>query len=262
MKRSLKVNDQGNSLLVVVIIIVVLAVVGGVGYYVWHKKQTNNNTTTGTNSAISKQELAAACSLTDKNICKFYTAWKNINSYSIQSTSTVNGQQETTNMDYSSPNKYHITISSPAYETITIGDVVYTKASDGTWWKQQPSQQSAQKATSNVNVNFQDPNTNASANTSTSYKLVGQEACGNLTCYKYQYTAPDSSNSTQYIWFDTKDFRLRKISVQSADTNYTATVSYNSVTVNAPANAKDLGANQVLVPGQAQPETIPNYSGQ
>src|SRR5690606_22982830 len=43
------------------------------------------------------------------------------------------------------------------------------------------------------------------------YKNLGKEACGDLECFKYQILDSAQSEAQTFIWFDTKEYKLRKI---------------------------------------------------
>lgn len=74
------------------------------------------------------------------------------------------------------------------------------------------------------------------------YKKIGTEKCDKLSCYKYQIVDSQKSTETDFIWFDTKDFLLRRATVNDskAGTNVEMTVTYASVVISAPSPTKDV----------------------
>ncbi len=244
MRKHLLKDNRGSSPLIIVLIVVVLVAIAGAGYYVYNKQKTKSSVSNS--SGPTAQEIQAACKSEDKNICKFISSWKNVKYYTISSSSTTGGKTSTMQIAYVAPDSYHFTMTGEtAMETITIGNTTYTKdTSDGKWWKQTLSQQDTDKSTSAAKEDFKEPDSSQPAAQQTTYKSLGTEACGNLTCYKYQVIDPAEKSTTNYIWFDTKDFQLRKTQTVTADGTDTATFSYDKVSISAPSPTKDLPAGQ------------------
>jgi hypothetical protein len=252
-----QLNQQGfGHVVLVVIILVVLGVISFAGWKIisGHKSPASG--------ALSKAAIEAACKETDKNICKFKASWKIQKYYTIKSTSpteSADGHLVQSTYQAEGTDKFRLTTggSSP-YDVITIGKTTYTKASDGVWWKQtvKPEDTSKNKESFDFD-NSSDSNSSESASTTT-YKSLGKEACGSLTCYKYQVVDSSSMDTTEYIWFDTKDYQLRRIRNESKDGGVTeSTFSYDKISITVPSPVKELGPNQYLVPGQSEPQTMP-----
>ena len=246
-----KLHQNGSSPVLVILIVVVIAAVGAAGYYVYKKQKDSKKSATPASQAA--QEAAAACDSDDKNICKFYSSWKDSKYYTVTSSSTSDGQTTTTKYVYVMPDKYHLTTSGdPGYEVIGIGDVTYTKdTASGTWYKQTTKKDdSTQDAVEQNNVEFEAPTSETENAAKTTYKFITEEPCGNFTCFKYQVIDPSNSSATEYIWFDNKDFLLRKTVTESPDGKFESTFSYDKADINEPSPVKELGANEVYVPGQ------------
>jgi uncharacterized protein (UPF0333 family) len=265
MVRSLKRESRGFAHLgMIILVVVVLAAIGGIGYVVMNKNKKSTST-----SGVSAKDVNAAakiaaqaeCKEVDKDLCKFFTSWKLQSSYTMTSTDTQDGQTTKSTYQMSGGN-YHMTTSGEtSYEVIGIGDTtIYTKASDGTWWKQTLPKADAEKyKPSKDDTSFSD-NQKDDAGQPITYTKIGKEACGSLTCFKYQENDP-SSKDKQFIWFDDKDYQMRKSRTEGADGSVSEqTYSYDKVAIKAPSPSKDLGPNQVLIPGQAQPETLPSQA--
>ncbi len=242
-----KLDQRGSHALVVVLIVVVVAVVGAVGWYVFNKQKKSTN---GSVTDLVKQS-ATKCDSEDKDICKFFASWKDNKYYSVDTTTTAAGQTSTMKMQYVATDKYHfVTTGEGAMEIITIGNDTYTKSGD-TWYKQtQKKDDTTTKLKDETTTDFKEPTTDQASTQAPTYKLIGKEACGKLTCFKYQVVDPNAKDTTEYIWFDTKDYQLRKESTQTGDTKSESTFSYDKVEINVPSPVKELGPNQVVVPGQ------------
>ncbi len=234
----------------IVVVLVLVAAIGGVGYYV----STKNKGSSG-KSAVSK-ELAAstkalddACnkSLNDKDFCKFASNWSELTNYkSIISTSSPEGTTimtaETENSD-----KSRVVTKTNEKETasyIIIGKDFYTKdEADGAWTKF-TDDSITKPVTNNIkdDVKVSDI-TNEAETSKIKYKKIGKEACQNLTCYKYQIIDSADLKTEQFVWFDTKDFLLRRTTTKSADGSMDMVLSYGNVKVSAPTPVKSTSSS-------------------
>lgn len=122
---------------------------------------------------------------------------------------------------------------------ISIGDTTYVKDySDGKWWKQtvKPEVQKEEnvKEPEDFKKTFLEENP-------IEYKNLGQEACGNMTCHKYEQTFRDGSG-TRTFWFDTKYYLLRKEVSGFGEFSAEIVYSYDGIKISAPSPTKDVPA--------------------
>jgi hypothetical protein len=142
------------------------------------------------------------------------------------------------------------------YEVISIGDTTYTKAGD-TWWKQtsKPAEQEVAKV---EDFKPQEPDESKPETEQPKYEKQGKEACGDLQCFKYKVVDPSSPNTNEFIWFDDKDYLIRKQTTATAEGTATEiTYTYSNISVSEPSPVKELAPNQYIMPGQTEPVTIP-----
>jgi outer membrane lipoprotein-sorting protein len=251
MSKNLHKNNQGLAHIgLVLLVVVVVAAVGGIGWYVFKKQKDKG----ASSLSDAVKQAAQKCELDDKDICKFFASWKDSKYYTVTSTSTQGGKASTTTYSYVAPDKYHFTSTGEfAYETISIGNTTYTKdTSDNKWWKQTTKPEEVEK-NKGEDLDFEEPAKDEAPEKKTTYKFITKEACDKLTCFKYQVIDPEAKDTTEYIWFDTKDYQLRKTRTESKDGVYEATFSYNKIEINEPSPVKELGANQTVVPGSSTP---------
>jgi outer membrane lipoprotein-sorting protein len=255
-------SDQRGIAHVIEIVIIAVIVLGVGGFIAWRVMDAQQKQTSTTNN---NQPLAnVPCNLSDKDLCKFFTSWKASGQYKVTSTQTTDGQTTTSTYEASdNAKKYHMTttVNGAAYEIIGIDSVLYTKAADGTWWKQQTPKAQDDTVKSNYNYDFKEPTTDSPqpAAKEPTYTKLGKEACGSSTCFKYQVNDPSSPNDKQFIWFDDKDYQMRHFRTESADGSISDQIfAYSSVNITAPSPTKDLGPNQYVVPGQSEPMTVPS----
>ena len=253
-------TDERGIAHIVEIVIIAVVLLGVAGFIGWRVLDANQNKPNAAQQAIANAECKK---INDQDVCKFLTGWKQNTSYKVTSTQTVAGESSTS--IFSATNNganYHMqmTINGQPYEVIGIGNVLYTKDSaDGKWWKQtiEPGKEADYKAGNNYT--FEDPNTasDTPAAQEPQYKKIGVEACGDKTCFKYQIIDPSAADTTQFIWFDNKDYQLRRMTSTFKDSTSDQTFAYEKIAINAPSPTKDLPAGSYIVPGQSEPLSVP-----
>lgn len=241
---SLKFNQKGLAPVAIIAIVVVVALVGG--YFLLNKGG-------GTPSipGVPAIGLNPNCKFNDPDLCKFINNFKQTKDYSVKSTtSDKSGMKMEMTFEGSGDDKSHMMNSEngkESYNVITIGDTTYTKDySDNKWWKQVSA-----KASPEAGNDFKSEiDKSDQPEDKTTYKKIGMEACESMQCFKYQVIDPTSSDTTQYIWFDNRDYQLRKMRVEGKDGSVTESVfAYSGVNISAPSPTKDAKPDQVILPG-------------
>lgn len=231
------------------LIFLILLVLGGVGFAAWRLLREDKQ------PEKKEEKVTIPCVSEDKTICKFITKWEPSTSYRFTVDETVAGVTTTTTYDYdlNNPDKIHTTVEgNPSYEVITIGNDIYTKAGE-TWWKKTVPQT---KASRNDAAGQGRSTPEYKPVKPTHYTPTGKESCGDLQCYKYEVEDPENPELTQFIWFDDKDYKLRKLLFESADTVSEQTFEYIDVEINVPSPVQELGPNQQIKPGDPGPVAI------
>src|SRR6185503_19808218 len=72
-----------------------------------------------------------------------------------------------------------------------------------------------------------------------SYKSLGKEACGKLTCFKYQVFDKTQTASSQFVWFDTKDYRMQRYQMSDGKDTTDMTITYQTVKITQPSPVQD-----------------------
>lgn len=253
MKKS-RSNDQGFAHIEIIIIAVV--VVGLIGFIGWRFFGSQNSSDNAALDKATEQALKAECDkIDDDDLCKFFTSWKTNAKYRM--VSTQNGSKSTFEVD---GDKSRISMTGEtAYDVITIGKTTYTKA--GATWYKQTIKEPEQDVAKDYKQDFSEPSDDESkpAEDKTTYKKLGKEACGNLQCFKYEIIDPSRGDSKEFIWFDDKDYQIRKQLSQSPEFTSETTYEYGNVNISVPSPVKELGPDQYIVPGQSEPATMPTY---
>lgn len=240
---------SGFHLAPVISIVGVVILLGVVGFLFWNN--VGKKTAGDVALDVASQKVRAECEKeADKDICKFLTNWKQSEKYRMTSV-TEDGTKSVYEMDGN--NTRMKTDGEYAYEVITIGKVTYTKAGS-TWYKS--SIKPREGDTMEVRkVEFDEPadSSNEENKSTTTYKLIGKEACGNMQCFKYQIVDSTDSSATNYVWFDDEDYLIRKSSNESADGKYETTYEYDNISVKEPSPVKDLAPDEFIMPGATEP---------
>ena len=238
-------NQQGHGALIIVLIVVVcLALVGG---GVWFALKARHG---GSSLLPAKFTLSDKCDQNDKELCKFLNNFKNIKNYTVKGTTTAAGKTSQSTFVLDTDTKYQIintTAGKEDYNVVSIGDTSYTKDyTDNKWFKEtvKASDQTQQKSNFEFNTN----DTTANTAQKTTYKSLGMEKCDNRTCFKYQAITP-GSDMTRYLWFDDRDYLLRKTRMEMKDgTVMEETYAYDNAKVSAPSPVKE-GSPTSSLPG-------------
>ncbi len=170
--------------------------------------------------------------------------------FRMRSTSSGMGVSMENVMTYmmSEPLRYQTTTLSKDRVTadqISIGDAVYVyNVKTKTWWKQivKDSLQADVDEENKIDLP-KDAAEIASEVAKVTYKKLGEEACGSMTCYKYQEINTDYPEGTRTFWFDKQKLLLRK--EQNGFGEFTSESKYEyDVTVKAPDGAKEVPAGK------------------
>ena len=257
MKTSLRSDARGVAH--VGLIVVAVVVVGAIGFAGWRVKNKDKDTgTTADNATQKAAEDACNKENQDKDLCKFITGWKDLKQYHVEITNTGGGSTDKATFESDGDKTRMVSSGEMTYEIINIGENMFTKASDGTWWKQKNTKPDENPAT-DYDYDFKNPDEETDPAKKTTYEKQGKEACGDRQCFKYKVVDPAQSGETQYIWFDDKDHLARRIRIESEDDSVSEqTFAYDNVKITEPSPVKELGPNQYLVPGQSEPVTLPS----
>ncbi len=259
MKNKTSLNQEG-SVVQILLAVVVVIVVAVIGVFAWKNMKKNAGDAAGD---LASKLASAKCDYDDKDLCKFFTSYKDHKTYKMVMKTTSEGKESTSVIEAEGHNKTHMTMTSSEmnFETITIDKTTYTKAANGTWWKQVAKENKTEADTTQpTEVKLEEPKKDAPEAEKTQYKKIGKEACGKLQCFKYQVIDPNSADTTQFIWFDTKDYQIRRMTTESANSKSEIEYSYETVKVSEPSPVKELAPNQYLIPGQSEPTTMPDMS--
>lgn len=250
-------KSSQNGFVHIIAIVAAVILVGGLGY-VGYRTFSNNGLGGSSADRVARIMATKECmdEYDDADLCKFLNSWNDNQKVKIVTSSTIEGQTNTSTVTVDG-DKSHMKIEGEiAMETITIGDTYYTKAGDF-WWKQTtPKAEDTNTSVGLDDYDFKEPNEETEEKDLTKFVKSGKEACGDKNCFKYQIVDPENVETTEYIWFDDKEYLIRKSLSEGAESRSESVFSYEGISIAAPSSVKELGPNQYIVSGQSEPQTM------
>lgn len=250
-KRVRKQEDRGISKVVIIVVAALVLSVGGAFIFLSQKGSLPMGM-----GGIVKAPLNPNCKYNDPDLCKFVNNWQGMSQYSVSyvSTSPDMGKMEGL-YEIDGETKFHMMSSQDGkenYNMISIGDTTYTKDySDNKWWKQTLQKTEEDSSVESVKEEF-DFGDNTEEDTTT-YKALGKEPCGNMTCFKYQVVMTDINDTVEYIWFDDKEYLLRKQRSEGPNNTVSeSTFSYSGVRISEPSPVKEGTPDAMSMPGMSE----------
>lgn len=242
MIRKLQKNEQGLALPLILLVVVLLAAVGGAGYFVYSKNSEKKDSTNG--QSVSNKAVEEECKkeIDDKDFCKFASSFSLDESFKSVITTT---SPEGTNVIAMETDGNGGTRSVTSTNGQVVGEFIGTKEatyikdlSDGYWTKYSMdiSDEATDIPSDDLDFDFDEDETTPD---NTQYKSLGKEACGNLTCFKYQIIDPTNPSDESYVWFDDDDYKLRRWQFKNSEGTSEITYEYTSVTITEPSPLKD-----------------------
>ena len=232
-------NQEGFA--PIAIILIGVLVLGVVGYILTSKNKIG----------IVGTALNANCDLKDADLCKYVNQamtgeyFKNGVIMTTLTTDKAGKKSESVIEMDGKNNTKMITLQDDKeiMSIIRLGTINYSKdLTDGKWWKyesktDQKSETTDQKS---EDIKEQVKKYTEEYKDKTSYKKIGKEVCGTLTCFKYQMTITDMPDYTQYIYFDDREYLMRKTRMEDksgmvSETSY----EYKTVSITAPTPIKE-----------------------
>lgn len=247
---SFKKNQSGIAHLMIVIGVVVIAVIAAAAW-----KVTSSKSTVPVTAASKAAQSACEKELNDKNFCKFASSFTLTASYKSTITSVDSaGATSTMTMQADAKNNSSIVTSAGGKETAAYisldGDTYFKDETTGSWTKiaGDKTKPTVTSPTSDIKIDT----TDLTAKNTTTYKYLSKEKCGNLNCFKYQVIDTTAAGTTQYIWFDDKNFQMQRWYSKDANGSTDMSFSYQAVKISAPSPITDTSASDAAALQAAQ----------
>jgi len=203
----------------VLLLVVLVVAVGGI----WLATKDGGTDGSKTSSSFNK-EVQAKCmaDVNEELFCKFASVLELATDSKGNSSMVVkqNGQEQG--------------------NLISYNGVTYSKDyTDGQWFKYAAGD-TTKPETVDLKKEFVKGDFKADNGEKIGYNKVGTEKCGNLNCYKYQIKDPTKPTEEGFLWFDTKDYLMRRVTIKDGSTNTDMSLSYGAVNISAPSPTKDV----------------------
>lgn len=236
MAESIKSHQRGIGLPIIIALIVVI-IGGAAGAYYFINKDKDSG------PAVINSEIADKCNekLDDKDLCKLAASWSSTLSYTANIRSEGEGQQAVMTIKNDGKGNTHSKTEvdgTSTAEIIVLGNTTYSKYAGADVWTKLTSDTPDTPNTfgpENFDFDFEEED-------QPKYTKQGKEACGNLTCFKYTFVDEEDASNIFTMWFDDKDYLVRKISGATNGGMMEITYDYGSVTISEPSPVQDFNA--------------------
>ncbi len=261
------------SPLLIIVLVVVVAILGGVGYFLFGRGGTGGSSlgSKGNSMMTQKAKESDFAYIDDELLRKHMAAQANATKFKVISKSSGYGGSTTMIYDMDGDTlKYRTTSSGEGMESdmIVIDDTTYIKDfKDGKWWKQteKPGEENSEIESKMDEYMVKDAEEEETEFVKMKYNKLGEEACGDLTCYKYEEVDPNGdaeSAGKRLFWFDKKDYLLRKDLSEFGEFSSESEYYYDDVSVDKPSPTKDVpeGKNiyEYMMTGGSEVEGMPS----
>jgi len=192
------------------------------------------------------------CKLNDPELCRYMDKSikmaESFNNGFVGVSTTVDvksGQKTQSTWEIGKDRSHFLTTANGKEQSniITIGNTTYTKdISDGKWTKFTLSSSRGSSGNSFFNPEqmkneFKDVLKNTEDRTT--YKSLGKESCGAYTCFKYQIIIPEFNETKEYVYFDDKEYIMRKMRIESATSTTETMFEFKQVNIQEPSPIKE-----------------------
>ncbi len=227
-----------------ILLVVAVIVLAGGAYFFLQKKQPQMAEYKEQKAAV--QEMLANCKY-DKDFCAYMAAQaKSMSSGVIITTSSQikNFGLSTSEMKIDGSENMEINSykdGKPESSMIVFEKTTYIKDTDGSWYSLNTLNPQDNEYSQGTMEEIK--NTYSEENLDMQVKKVGSEACGNLTCDKFEMiNVIGEQSSTTYAWIDTKEHLARKMEFAFEGGSSTMEYKYESVKISKPSPIKEMPA--------------------
>ena len=228
-------SSKGFGFIEIIVALVIIGMVAG-GVYIYYQSQAENN-----DSGVTSQEqkaLVEECKveIDDELLCQAFTVWGSI--ASVPYTMTMSAGTDEADIVYKvDGDNYHSVMryEDRTLEAMKVGQTSYSKVG-GIWYIDDEPEEDSSSFSEGVDKFFDKEMADR-----TEYKKLGQEACGDATCTKYEIATADDPEGKALMWIDEKKARLMKMQVTDTDgSKMIMEYEYGPVTITPPAEAKPM----------------------
>lgn len=230
--------------IIVLMVFIILVIFGAIFTATRKATQLKNNPADTT-------EAACQLFISDENLCKFAAASERSTEKSYRSVLTLvdNSGTTITTTDYENIDRSKWTIQQngqqiDAFILYDADGYVFDK-SDGVWAHYRDPEFAPTLGDSTLEVyDFSSAESEDVQEFRDRYKFVREEDCGELTCFKYQITIEGDENTKAFMWFDTKDYLLRRYQTIGKDSTTNTQYIYEDISISVPDKIKTVSEDE------------------
>ena len=237
-------------------LLLLLAVLAGLSFYFLSKNQALDEASEDQGQQVA-EELLTDCPY-EREVCAYMVAQAKAMSQGVIVTTTIQMPDQTKNVsEMKLDGSGNFEVASYVGDKLQSSMIVFEKQTyikdltDGSWYTL-PSfvdnaADSPDEAVMELQATYQEP--------SADFKMtkVGTEACGDLTCDKYEMSQAGEVEGQLYIWIDTKERLARQMETKTAQGSSMMLYRYETVKITKPETIKEMpGAGSSAPSGVGQ----------
>jgi len=247
-------QKKSSPVAIGVIVVVIAAVI--VGYLMM--KKGNGPLSQIKIPGISNLVLNSNCKLNDPEFCRYVNRTMTGDFYKSgfsgkTITTDKTGKKHESLFEMAGEGKSHFLSYEDGKETanmISIDGATYTKDyTDNKWWMIKKTETKSTEKTNTVeDLKKQFSTEIKDVEDKTIYKKIGKEACGQYMCFKYEVLIADMAGVKEYLYFDDREYLMRKMRVENEDGSISETsFDYKAVTISVPSPVKEMPSYNNLI---------------
>lgn len=233
---------QHKGLVVAGIVVLAIIGLGALG------NTDKNQSKTTTSSATINKDVQTKCmaDVNDTTFCRFAGTFTAVGDYSGVLSSTSSGVTSKVQVAIAANGDGTMTIQqgdAASSSIVVFGGSTYVQDPTDHQWLSYALGDSNAPALVDMKKEIAKADFKNSSGQKDQYVNKGTEKVNGLNCYKYQIIDPSKPDQIGYMWFDTSDYLLRKLSSKDATTDMTMTFTYGKVSVTQPYPVKGPASN-------------------
>lgn len=228
---------------IIVIVIICLVVIVG-AFYTGFRRITKIS-----EQAAKPTEQKCLTYISDEHLCKFVanSETEGFNNNVSVTTTSGNNSLTITSIETETPDRIHSVTTNGSYELseyVLYDDQGYIKDfTDGKWANYTDSEYAATEA--GITYDFSAESTEDVIEFRDNYKRIGMEGCGDRNCHKYQIIDPEDDSLKTFVWFDDKDYLIRRYQMSDETSTQNTEYHYEEVNVEIPTDIKSVSEEEL-----------------
>lgn len=235
-------------------LLLLLVVLAGLSFYFLSKNQASDEAGKDQGKQVAEESLVN-CPY-ERDVCSYMAAQAKAMSQGVTVTTTSQMPNQSTSVsEMKMDGSGNFEVSSYVGDKLQSSMLVFEKQTyikdltDGAWYTL-PSfvdnaADSPDEAVAELQATYKEPTAD--------FKMtkLGTEACGALTCDKYEMSQASETEGQLYIWIDTKEHLARQMEIKTAQGSSMMVYQYGAVNIGKPAPIKEMPGAGSSAPSSA-----------